>query len=100
MKPIYKRHRFPADVIRQAVWLYFRCTLSLRDVEELLAQREIEVSYETVRCWTLKFAHNLRRSRPTGRRHLDELVVRSVAGARRPQRNGDAWDRASFDTQS
>jgi putative transposase len=43
MKPIpYKRHRFPADVIRQAVWLYFRFTLSFRDVEELLAQRGIE----------------------------------------------------------
>jgi putative transposase len=83
MKPIsYKRHRFPADVIRQAVWLYFRFTLSFRDVEELLAQRGIEVSYETIRCWTLKFgrlyAHNLRRSRPgpTGRWHLDEVVVK------------------------
>ena len=44
MKPIsFKRHRFPADVIRQAVWLYFRFTLSIRDVEELLAQRGIEV---------------------------------------------------------
>ena len=68
MKPIsYKRHRFPADVIRQAVWLYFRFTLSFRDVEELLAQRGIEVSYETIRCWTLKFGQlygqNLRRSR-------------------------------------
>lgn len=65
-KPIsFKRHRFPADVIRQAVWLYFRFTLSLRDVEELLAQRGIEVSYETVRCWIVKFgptiAANLRR---------------------------------------
>lgn len=50
-----KRHRFPADVIRQAVWLYFRFTLSFRDVEELLAQRGIEVSYETIRFWTFKF---------------------------------------------
>ena len=61
----YKRHRFPPDVIRHAVWLYFRFTLSLRDVEEMLAQRGIEVSYETVRCWALKFgqlfAQNLRR---------------------------------------
>lgn len=56
VRPIsYKRHGFPAEVIRQAVWLYFRFTLSLRDVEELLAQRGIEVSYETIRCWTLKF---------------------------------------------
>ena len=43
MRPIsYKRHPFPADVIRQAVWMYFRFTLSLRDVEELLAQRGVE----------------------------------------------------------
>ena len=51
MKPVsYKRHRFPPDAIRHAVWLYFRFTLSLRDVEELLAQRgvEVEVSYETI----------------------------------------------------
>lgn len=82
-KPLsFKRHRFPADVIRQAVWLYFRFTLSLRDVEELLAQRGIEVSYETVRCWIVKFgpqiAANLRRRRstPTGRWHLDEMFVR------------------------
>jgi transposase-like protein len=40
------RHRFPPDVIRYAVWLYFRFTMSFRDVEELLAQRGIEVSYE------------------------------------------------------
>jgi transposase-like protein len=51
----FKRHRFPPDVIRLAVWLYFGFTLSLRDVEEMPAQRGIEASYETVRCWTLKF---------------------------------------------
>ena len=51
MQPIsFKRHRFPPDVIRQAVWLYFRFTLSFRDVEEVLAQRGIDVSNETVRC--------------------------------------------------
>jgi putative transposase len=83
----FKRHRFPPDVIRQAVWLYFRFTLSLRDVEELLAERGIETSYETIRCWTLKFgrlfAQNLRRSRPkpTGRWHLDEMVVK-ISGKR------------------
>ena len=50
MEPIsFKRHRFPPDVIRYAVWLYFRFTLSIRDVEELLAQRGIEVSRER-RC--------------------------------------------------
>ena len=83
----FKRHRFPPDVIRQAVWLYFRFTLSLRDVEEMLAERGIETSYETIRCWTLKFgrlfAQNLRRSRPkpTGRWHLDEMVVK-ISGKR------------------
>ena len=83
----FKRHRYPPDVIRQAVWLYFRFTLSFRDVEEMLAQRGIEASYETVRCWNLKFgrefARNLRRSRPkpTGRWHLDEMVVK-ICGKR------------------
>ena len=83
----YARHRFPPDVIRQAVWLYFRFTLSFRDVEDLMAERGIEVSYETIRCWTLKFgtlfARNLRRARssPTGRWHLDEMVVR-IGGQR------------------
>jgi len=83
MQPVsFKRHMFPPDVIRQAVWLYFQFTLSFREVEEMLAQRGIEASYETVRCWTLKFgrafARNLRRSRPkpTGRWHLDEMVVK------------------------
>jgi transposase-like protein len=65
MKPIsYARHRFPPDVIRQSVWLYLRFTLSYRDVQELLAERGIDVSYETVRRWVLKFgvqfARNLR----------------------------------------
>ena len=83
----FKRHRFPADVIRHAVWLYFRFTLSFRDVEELLAQRGIEVSYETIRCWTIKFdpliARNLKRRRPASspRWHLDEMVSK-VGGQR------------------
>ncbi|MEY4879361.1 MAG: hypothetical protein RJB62_830 [Pseudomonadota bacterium] len=81
MRPIsYKRHRFPPEVIRQAVWLYFKFTLSLRDVEEVLAERGIDVSYETVRCWAEKFgraiAANIRRSRPGSVWHLDEMVVR------------------------
>ena len=78
----YKRHRFPATVIQHAVWLYFRFTLSLRDVEEMLAQRGIDVSYETIRAWTVKFgpkiAANLRRRKlpPSPRWHLDEMVCR------------------------
>jgi len=56
MKPIsFKRHCFPPEVIRRAVWLYFRFTLSLLDVEDLLAERGIEVSYEAIRTWTQKF---------------------------------------------
>ncbi len=83
----FKRHRFAAEVIRHAVWPYFRFTLSFRDVEELLAQRGIEVSYETIRCWTIKFgpqiARNLRRKRPapSPRWHLDEMVC-NVGGQR------------------
>ena len=56
MKPIsFKRHLFPADVIRHADWLYFRFSLSFRDVEELLARRGIDVSREAIRCWTFTF---------------------------------------------
>jgi transposase-like protein len=63
----HKRHRFLPTIIQHAVWLYFRFTLSLRDVEEMLAQRGIDVSYETIRAWTVKFGPkitaNLRRRR-------------------------------------
>ena len=56
MKPIsYARHRFPPDVIRRAVWLYLRFTLSYRDVEDLLAERGLTVSNESIRRWVLKF---------------------------------------------
>ena len=81
----YSRHRFPPDVIRCAVWLYLRFTLSYRDVEDLLAERGLEISNETIRRWVLKFgpvvARNLRRARPVAhdRWHLDEMVV-SIAG--------------------
>ena len=51
----YKRHRFPAEIIQHAVWLYCRFTLSFRDVEDFLAERGLDVSYESVRCWVLKF---------------------------------------------
>jgi len=56
MDPIsYCRHRFPPAVIQHAIWLYLRFTLSYRDVEELLAERGLGVSYETVRRWVPKF---------------------------------------------
>jgi len=51
----YRRHRFPPAVIQHAIWLYLRFTLSYRDVEDLLVERGLEVSYETVRRWVLKF---------------------------------------------
>ena len=81
----YRRHRFPPVVIQHAVWLYLRFTLSYRDVEELLAERGLDISYESVRSWVLKFgpaiARALRRCRPrpSDRWHLDEMVVR-IAG--------------------
>ncbi len=88
MSPIsFSRHQFPPAVIRHAVWLYFRFTLSFRDVEELLAERGIEVSYETVRRWVLKFgplfARELRRRRPrpSSQWHLDEMAVQ-IGGKR------------------
>ena len=52
---LYKRHRFPGEIISHVVWLYYRFLLSYRDVEELLAERGITVSYETVRRWCRKF---------------------------------------------
>jgi hypothetical protein len=69
MAPLsYRRHRFPAESIQHAIWLYLRFTLSYRDVEELLAERGLDVSYETVRRWVLKFgpliARKLRQGRP------------------------------------
>jgi transposase-like protein len=47
----YKNHRFPGEIIRHGVWLYYRFTLSYRDVQELLLERGIDVSYEAIRCW-------------------------------------------------
>ena len=77
----YHRHRYPSIVIQQAIWLYFRFALSYRDVDDMLAERGIDVSYETVRRWALKFgtiiARKLRRGRPRAdvRWHLDEVFV-------------------------
>jgi putative transposase len=85
--PSYRRHRFPAPIIQHAIWVYLRFTLSYRDVEELLAERGLDLSYETIRRWVLKFGPVLarrlrqRRPRPGDRWHLDEMVVR-IAGKR------------------
>jgi transposase-like protein len=76
----YKGYRFPPDVIQHSVLLYFRFTLSFRDVEEMLAWRRIDVTCETIRCWASKFgpliAANLKRRRqsPSPRWHLDEMA--------------------------
>ena len=78
----HHRHRFPADLISHAVWLYHVFSLSFRDVELLLAERGVIVSYESVRRWCLKFgsafADNLRRRRPRpgDKWHLDEVFIR------------------------
>ncbi len=86
MPPVsYARHQFPPEVIGHAVWLYLRSTLSYRDVEDLLAERGLEVSYGAVRRWVLKFGPAIarrlrqRRPKPSPRWHLDEMVVR-IAG--------------------
>lgn len=81
----YKNHRFPPQIIARAIWLYFRFPLSLRLVEEMLLERGIVVSYETIRRWGRKFgpayARQLRRKKPSHRDiwHLDEVVV-SIGG--------------------
>src|SRR5271156_5884370 len=76
------RHRFPAEIISRAVWLYYVFSLSLRDVELLLAERGVVVSYESIRRWCAKFgsgfANSLRRRRPRpgDKWHLDEVFIR------------------------
>ncbi len=83
---LYNRHRFPADVIAYAVWLYFRFPLSLRMVEDLLAERGITVSHQSIRTWCEKFGRDFakkirRRSCDSlgDKWHLDEVVV-SIKG--------------------
>ena len=82
--PSYAGHRFPAEVISHAVWLYFRFPLSLRHVDEILAARGIAVSHETVRQWGLKFgqafANQIRRRLPQAgdKWHLDEVAVEDL----------------------
>ena len=86
MAPVsYARHHYPPAIIQHAVWLHLRFSLSYRDVEDLLAERGLDVSYETIRRWVDKFgsayARNLRRLRPRAADtwHLDEMVV-SIRG--------------------
>ena len=78
----YKNHRFPSEILVHAVWLYQRFSLCLREVEELLTERGVTVSYEAVRLWCLKFAQTFaknlrqRRGQPGDTSHLDELFLR------------------------
>jgi putative transposase len=72
MEISFARHQFPPDIIRHAVWLYLRFTLSFGDVVDLLAERGLDVSYETIRRWVLKFRAVIRQgtSPPTSSAHL------------------------------
>jgi putative transposase len=87
MKSAYGGHRFPPEVISYAVWLYHRFTLSFRDVEDLLAERGITVSYEAIRNWCMKFGPTYARAlrRKQGRHgdvwHVDELFI-TIRGER------------------
>ncbi len=80
--PRYKRHRFPAEIISHCVWLYFCLPLSYRQVELVMAQRGINVTYEAIRRWCRKFgqqyANELKRRRPTpgDKWHLDEVFLK------------------------
>src|SRR3954452_18084355 len=79
--PSYKRHRFPAEIIGHAVWLYFRFALSYRDIEELLAERGVIVAYETIRQWCRTFGQTYanalrrRRPRPGDTCHVDGIIT-------------------------
>ena len=80
--PSYKGHRYPVDVISHCVWLYFRFPLSFREVEELMLERGVVVSHETVRRWCRKFGQHYanglrrRRPRPGDKWHLDEVFIK------------------------
>jgi putative transposase len=88
--PSYKEHRHPVEVISPSVWLYFRFPLSFREVAELMLERGLIISHETVRRWCGKFGQNYadalrrRQSRPGDTWHLDEVFIK-VAGS------GSTW---------
>jgi putative transposase len=78
---LYKRHRFPAEIISHCVWLYFRFSLSYRDVEEMMLERGVLLSHEAVRYWCRKFGQSYanqlrrRRPRPGDKWHMDEAFL-------------------------
>jgi putative transposase len=91
VSPSYKGHRYPVEVISHCVWLYFRFPLSFREVEELMLERGIVVSYETVRRWCAKFGQRYagalrrRQLRPGDKWHLDEVFIK-INGEQKYQR--------------
>ncbi|MFE9924850.1 IS6 family transposase [Streptomyces sp. NPDC005774] len=80
--PSYKGHRYPVEIISHGVWLYFRFPLSFREAEELMLERGVIVSHETVRRWCVEFGQQYagalrrRRPRPGDKWHLDEVLVK------------------------
>ena len=75
----YKRHRFPAEIISYAVWLYYRFNLSHRDIEDLLAERGITVTRESIRLWCIKFgALYARRLKRKHRGYRDKFYIDEV----------------------
>lgn len=99
---LYQRHRFPPEIISHCVWLYYRFALSFRDVEEIMAERGVTLSYEAIREWSRKFgnsfAKKLKQNRlQTGDKwHLDEMFVK-INGKphylwRAVDQNGNALD--------
>ncbi|GHO63869.1 IS6 family transposase [Ktedonobacter sp. SOSP1-52] len=82
LTPLYRGYRFPAEIISHCVWLYFRFSVSFRDIEEIMAERGVGLTYETIRQWCLKcgqtYANELKHRRPkTGDTwHLDEVYLK------------------------
>jgi putative transposase len=72
---VYAGYRYPSQIISHAVWLYHRFTLSLRDIEELLAARGITVSYETIRNWCQKFGQRYCKFLKNNRGRLGDIGI-------------------------
>ena len=73
---IYKRHRFPSEIIQYAVWLYYRFNLSCRDIEDLLAERGMSVTYESIRLWCNKFGPRFSQRLKKKHRGYGDTLVR------------------------